>query len=104
MSVPILTIETLPADCSEIVGLVYVSCCLSKSAVGDMVANVKNWTVGGHLDTYNQLIEHALDIVEERMQAKAEACEARAVIGFRLSTSHVTEGAVELIGYGTAVR
>jgi uncharacterized protein YbjQ (UPF0145 family) len=104
MSLPILTIDTLPADCSEVIGLVHASCCISKSIVGDFFANVRNWTIGGHLNAYADLIDEALYEVEEKLRQKAQARGARAIICFRLSSSQVTAGAVELIAYGTAVR
>lgn len=83
---------------------ILVACCLSKSLVGDMTANVKNWTTGGELRGYSDMLEHAGQMVLRRMAEKAAALGADAVIGMRLVTSDVAEGAAELIGYGTAVR
>ena len=69
-----------------------------------MTANVKNWTTGGELRGYSDMLEQAGQMVLRRMAERAAALEADAVIGMRLVTSDVAEGAAELIGYGTAVR
>ena len=50
------------------------------------------------------MLEQAGQIVLDRMATKAGAMQADAVVGVRLVTSDVAEGAAELIGYGTAVR
>ena len=50
------------------------------------------------------MLEQTGHMVLQRMAEKAKALEADAVIGMRLVTSNVAEGAAELIGYGTAVR
>ncbi|MBF0218574.1 MAG: heavy metal-binding domain-containing protein [Gammaproteobacteria bacterium] len=102
--VKLLSIEALPGDCSEVIGLVTVSYCVSRWVGGDVVANFKNWTVGGELKNYTQLIDKALEEVSQRLCAKAEALGAKAVIGVRFGTTQVAHGAAELIGYGTAVR
>ncbi len=69
-----------------------------------MTANVKNWTTGGELKGYSEMLEQAGHIVLERMAQKASAMQADAVVAVRLVTSDVAEGAAELICYGTAVR
>ena len=76
---------------------ILVAYCLSKSLLGDMAANVKNWTTGGELQGYSNMLEQAGEIVLRRMAEKAAALEADAVIGMRLVTSDVAEGAAELI-------
>ena len=82
---------------------ILVAYCLSKSLLGDMAANVKNWTTGGELQGYSNMLEQAGQTVLRRMAEKAASLDADAVVGMRLVTSDVAEGAAELIGYGTAV-
>ena len=101
--IPILSIESLPPDV-EVMGVVSASICFSKSMLGDVVANVKNWTIGGELSAYSQLLDKAMDTVVDRLSEKAVAQGATSVIGFRICTSQVAEGAAELIAYGTAIR
>ena len=72
--------------------------------LGDVVANVKNWTIGGELTAYSKLLDKAMKTVVERLRDKAAAQGASEVIGFRVCTSQVAEGAAELIAYGTAIR
>ncbi|CAI8031310.1 UPF0145 protein VP1283 [Geodia barretti] len=69
-----------------------------------MAANVKNWSVGGELRGYSDMLQQTGHIVLQRMAEQAQEMKADAVIGMRLVTSNVAEGAAELIGYGTAVR
>jgi uncharacterized protein YbjQ (UPF0145 family) len=89
----LLTIEAMPSDCQKIIGMVNASCCLSKSLIGDVAANMKNWTVGGELDMYSQLIDNATEIVKERLIEVSKQKKAKAVIGVIMSTTQVIEGA-----------
>lgn len=100
----IVTTETIAGKTCTPIAPILVAYCLSKSLVGDMAANVKNWTTGGELQGYSEMLEQTGHMVLQRMAEKAKALEADAVIGMRLVTSNVAEGAAELIGYGTAVR
>ena len=50
------------------------------------------------------MLEQAGQTVLRRMAEKVASLDAEAVVGMRLVTSDVAEGAAELIGYGTAVR
>ena len=101
---PILTVDTLPSKKLEYLGCVTASCCLSKSIVADLTANMKNWTIGGELHQYKKMIDDAVALVMTRIQQEAKKTGADMVIGFRLSTTSVSSGAAEVIGYGTAVR
>ena len=103
MSFRMLTVEMMPADCQQALGLVTASCCISKSLVGDMAANVKNWSIGGELPGYTALMDQSLEVVRDRLAEQAQAMGAKAVIGVRFSSTQVSQGAVELIIYGTAV-
>lgn len=103
MNFRLLTVEMMPADCQQALGLVTATCCISKSLVGDLVANVKNWSVGGELPGYTALMDQSLEVIRARLAEKAQAMGAKAVIGVRLNTTQVSQGAVELIMYGTAV-
>jgi uncharacterized protein YbjQ (UPF0145 family) len=40
----------------------------------------------------------------QRMIAEAEAMKADAIVAVRLTTSAVTQGAAEIVAYGTAVK
>ena len=100
----IVTTETIEGKTCVPVAPVLVAYCFSKSLLGDVAANVKNWTTGGELRGYSDLLEKTGHMILQRIAEQAEALEADAVTGMRLVTSNVAEGAAELIGYGTAVR
>ena len=100
----ILTIDSVPGRQITAIGPIVSACCLSKSAIADVLANVRNWSVGGELKAYSGMLEQAAQTIVDRISEQAKSMEADAVIGFRLVTSSVSTGAAELIGYGTAVR
>jgi uncharacterized protein YbjQ (UPF0145 family) len=103
-NVIVVTTETVDGRPHRTIGMVREAVCISKSAVADVIANVKNWTVGGELSSYSAMLNRSLDELTVRLVRQAAVHEADAIVGFRLMTSHVASGAAELIGYGTAVR
>lgn len=98
------TTAAIPGKRIELIGPVSTACCLSKSVIGDVLANVKNWSIGGQLPGYAKMLEAAAEEVREGMILKAREIDADAVVGFRMVTSSVATGAAELIGYGTAAK
>jgi uncharacterized protein YbjQ (UPF0145 family) len=100
----VLTTDDFPGRSIEPIGPVLAACCISKSLLGDVVANVKNWSVGGELRAYSDLLQRTAEAIVVRISEQADELKADAVIGFRMTSSSVTDGAAELIGYGTAVR
>ncbi|MFA7693550.1 MAG: YbjQ family protein [Candidatus Hydrogenedentes bacterium] len=103
-SMPILTVDFIEGSTFIPIGSVFACCCLSKSIVGDVFASIKNWSVGGELPGYTKMLEKATESIYDRIREKAIKMNADAVIGFRLTTSDVSAGAAEIIGYGTAVK
>jgi uncharacterized protein YbjQ (UPF0145 family) len=102
-TVVVTTIDHLHGE-YDILGLVHTTIVTSKSLVGDLVANVKNWTVGGELPGYTDMIDAAVETAKNRLADRAREMEADAVIGFRLCSTEVSEGAAEIIAYGTAIK
>jgi uncharacterized protein YbjQ (UPF0145 family) len=84
-------------------GLVQGSTVRAKHAGKDLLASVKN-VFGGELRAYTELLQESRDEALARMVAQAEALEADAVLNIRFSTASVTQGAAEILAYGTAVR
>jgi len=68
----------------------------------DLMAGLKN-IVGGELKGYTELLTESRNLAVERMVAEAEAIGANAVLNVRYSTSTISQGAAELMAYGTAV-
>ncbi|MDR2527893.1 MAG: YbjQ family protein [Synergistaceae bacterium] len=102
--VAILTIDVGAGRNVRLLGTVYGVACLSKSLVKDVIANVRNWTIGGELPAYSTMMSEGVGIVLKRVEEQARAVGADAVYGLRLSTTSITQGAAELIAYGTAVK
>lgn len=100
----IVTSDSVPGRKLCLIGPVTSACCISKCALADAWANVKNWSIGGELTSYSEMLERAAQTVLDRIGERAEELDADAVIAFRLVTSSVASGAAELVGYGTAVR
>jgi uncharacterized protein YbjQ (UPF0145 family) len=68
----------------------------------DLVAFLKN-LVGGELAEYTEVIAQSREQALDRMVEEARTLGANAVVGVRFSTSYVTQGAAEIMAYGTAV-
>ncbi len=68
----------------------------------DIMAFVKN-LVGGELTEYTEIIAQAREQALDRMVQDAKSLGANAVLGLRFSTFYVTQGAAEIMAYGTAV-
>jgi uncharacterized protein YbjQ (UPF0145 family) len=69
----------------------------------DIGAGFKN-IVGGEIKTYTEMISDAREEANNRMINQAIELGANAIIGVRFTTSMVTQGAAEMLAYGTAVK
>ncbi len=69
----------------------------------DIVAALRN-LVGGEVGEYTKLIAESREQALDRMIANAESMGADAVVGLRFTTSMVTQGAAEILVFGTAVK
>jgi uncharacterized protein YbjQ (UPF0145 family) len=83
-------------------GLVQGSTVRSKHVGKDILAGLKN-IVGGELKGYTELLKEAREEATERMVQQAQSVGANAVLNVRFSTSSITQGAAEMLAYGTAV-
>ncbi len=68
----------------------------------DIMAFMKN-LVGGELAEYTEVIAQAREQALDRMIEEARSRGANAVVGLNFSTFYVTNGAAEIMAYGTAV-
>ncbi|AQW28393.1 TPA: heavy metal-binding domain-containing protein [Clostridium perfringens] len=99
----ILTVENIQGrTIVETIGLVEGSTVQAKNIGKDIGAYFKN-IVGGEVASYNDMLVQAREIAIERMKKSAEEKGANAIIGVRLMSSSIIEGAAELVAYGTAV-
>ncbi|MBL4830925.1 MAG: heavy metal-binding domain-containing protein [Aliivibrio sp.] len=67
------------------------------------MANLKG-IVGGELKGYTEMLTDARNKAIERLVEEADKLGADAVVGIRFTTSSITEGASEVLAYGTAVK
>ncbi|MCA9400596.1 MAG: YbjQ family protein [Candidatus Omnitrophica bacterium] len=97
-------IETVPGKrIVEQYGIVQGSTVRAKNVGVDCVAGCQN-TFGGELKGYSQLLEESRQEAVGRMIAEAEQLGANAIVNVRFGTSTITQGASEILAYGTAVR
>ena len=83
-------------------GVVQGSTVQAKNVFRDIGASLKN-IVGGELKSYTDLLNQARAEALRRMEREASALGANAVLNVRFATSTITQGAAELLAYGTAV-
>ncbi len=69
----------------------------------DILAGLRT-LVGGEIGDYTKLMAESREQALARMIEHAEAMGADAVVGVRVTTAMVMQGASELLAYGTAVR
>lgn len=102
-SMHLSTLDHLPGyRLTRSFGLVQGSTVRSKHLGRDFMAGLKT-LVGGELRGYTELMEEARTEALARMMAAAEALGANAVVGLRFGTASITDGASEMLAYGTAV-
>jgi uncharacterized protein YbjQ (UPF0145 family) len=84
-------------------GLVKGSTIRAKHLGKDILSGLK-MIAGGELTEYGDMINEARAIATKRMVDEADVLKANAVINIRYSTSNVSQGAAEVLVYGTAVK
>lgn len=97
------TTETIPNQAYEILGIVRGSTVQCKNFGRDFLSGLQN-LVGGEMDSYTELMNEARDIATERLIQDAGRLTADAVVCVRYSSSEITQGAAEVMAYGTAVK
>lgn len=60
--------------------------------------------VGGEVRNYTAMLSQSREQSLDRLRAEAKSKGANAVVGMRIATSAVMQGAAEILAYGTAVR
>ena len=99
----IVTTDSIPGkEIKEVKGLVRGSTIRSKHLGKDIAAAFKGMA-GGELNGYNEMLTEARQIAIGRMVEDATEQGANAIVGLRLMSSAVMQGAAEMVAYGTAV-
>jgi uncharacterized protein YbjQ (UPF0145 family) len=96
--------ETIPGqEIVEVLGVVKGNTVRAKWFGKDILAGLRN-IVGGELKEYTEMLTESREQAVARMTADAEALGADAVVNVRFITSQISQGAAELLAYGTAVK
>jgi len=100
----ITTTETIPGkEITEILGIARGSTVRARNIGRDIFAGLKN-IVGGEIEEYTRLQAQSREQALERMINDAVKLGADAVVNVRMATSVITQGAAEILVYGTAVK
>ena len=87
----------------QILGVVIGNTVRAKHLGKDIMAGLKK-LVGGELEEYTDMLKDARTEAINRMVKEAKNLGADAVINVRFMTSAVTQGAAEILAYGSAVK
>jgi uncharacterized protein YbjQ (UPF0145 family) len=87
----------------EMIGLVRGTM-IQSVHLGKDIMNGLRTLVGGELTSYTEMMSEARAIATKRMVDDAMAMGADAVVNIRYTSSSVTQGAAEVMAYGTAVK
>ena len=98
------TTENIPGkEILDILGIARGSTVRARNIGRDFFAGLKN-IIGGELSEYTKLQAESREQALQRMVEDGERIGADAIINIRISTSVITQGAAEILAYGTAVK
>jgi len=100
----LVTTDTIPGrEVERVFGLVRGNTVRSAPATEDLNAWFEN-VVGGEIPGYTKLLAQCREQALSRLVADARACGADAVVGLRFVSCEISDGAAEILAYGTAVK
>ena len=99
----LLTVDYIPGEELEVLGIVNGTIVQSKHIGRDLMAGMKT-IIGGEIVGYTDMLAEARQIATKRMVDEAVSLGAEAVIGVRYGSSQVMDSAAEVFAYGTAVK
>jgi uncharacterized protein YbjQ (UPF0145 family) len=86
----------------KVLGLVRGNTVRTRNLGSDFLAGLRN-LVGGEVNQYTKMLSQSREQALDRLRAEAYNRGANAVVGLRITTSTVMQGAAEILAYGTAV-
>lgn len=86
----------------KVLGLVRGNTVRARNVGRDFLAGFKA-LVGGEIGTYTVMLAQSREQSLDRLRAEALELGANAILGMRITTSTVMQGAAEILAYGTAV-
>jgi len=100
----ISTTETIPSrEISEILGIARGSTVRARNVARDIFAGIKN-LVGGEIEEYTKLQALSREQALSRMIEDGQKNGADAIVNVRFMTSVISQGAAEVLAYGTSVK
>ncbi|OON96862.1 MAG: hypothetical protein ATN36_00615 [Epulopiscium sp. Nele67-Bin005] len=97
----IVTTETIPGkQIKDVTGYVRGGTICSKNLGQDLAVS---FMMGGELALYSEMLIEARQVALGRMVADAKRQGANAIIGLRVISTPVIQGAIEIFVYGTGV-
>jgi uncharacterized protein YbjQ (UPF0145 family) len=100
----ITTTEQIPnREIVELLGIARGSTVRARNIGRDIFAGLKN-IVGGEIEEYTKLQASSREQALQRMTSDAQRLGADAIINVRFQSSLITQGAAEILAYGTAVK
>jgi uncharacterized protein YbjQ (UPF0145 family) len=99
----LVTTENITGKTLIPVGLVKGGVVQSKHIGKDIAAGFKT-LIGGELKSYTEMMNEARALATKRMVDEAEKMNADAIVCIRYVSSAITQGAAEVVAYGTAVK
>lgn len=86
----------------RVLGMVRGNTVRTRNLGADFLAGLRN-LVGGEVSQYTAMLSQSREQSLDRMRAHALELGANAIVGVRITTSTVMQGAAEILAYGTAV-
>lgn len=100
----VVTTDGVPGHrVTDVYGLVQGTSVRARHLGKDILAYFKNIT-GGEIREYTKLLAESREQALDRMREEATKKGANAIVGMRFSSTDISDGASELVVYGTAVR
>jgi len=100
----IVTTETIAGrEIKESIGIARGSTVRARHIGKDIFAGLKN-LIGGEISEYTGLLADAREQALDRLIKDAERLGADAIVNIRFTTSAVSQGAAEILAFGTAVK
>jgi len=100
----LVTTDAIPGrEVERVIGLVRGNAVRGAPAQADFHAWLTNM-VGGEIPEYTKLLAECREQAIDRLVADARARGADGVVGLKITSSEIANGAAEFLAYGTAVK
>ncbi|WP_106088238.1 YbjQ family protein [Enhygromyxa salina] len=97
------TTDTVPGfQIVRVLGLVRGNTVRTRNVGVDILASLRT-LIGGEVEGYTAMLSQSREQALDRLRAECLSHGGNAVVGLRMTTSAVMQGAAELLAYGTAV-